>query len=75
VQAQDRRRVAISLPVPLRFAGSVLPLIRRLMPAIAREQLDTALDLLDEMRRLPPGEPLYLDVDDEDGERVQVYVG
>lgn len=74
VQQRSGRRIAISLPVPLGAARWGLRRARRYVPKQQSAQLDAAAALLD---GLTPGrgDPLMIDVDDEDGERVQVFIG
>ncbi len=70
-------RIAISLPLPLRLVHWGLHLAHRFVHDEATAQLDVAADLVEAMRaglRAPVGEPIAIDVDDN-GERVQVYIG
>ncbi len=74
------RNIAISLPAPLRLTAWVLRHFGGRIPQLAHTGLDEVLLALDEGRALygrPGGSPLplYIEVDEGDGERVQVYFG
>lgn len=73
------RRIVISLPLPL---GLIRPLqgvvgsaARRFADAETAENVDTALGMLAALGELPAGQPLSIEVDDEDGDHIQVYIG
>jgi hypothetical protein len=70
-------RIAISLPLPLRLAYWGLHLARRFVHDESTAQLDAAAHMIQAVRTslpTPTREPIAIDVDD-DGERVQVYIG
>jgi hypothetical protein len=78
VKERDGKRIAISMPLPLGLASWALDLARSFVGEDEREKLDMASGFLDAARDnlLAPGaDPLMINVDDEDGDRVQVYIG
>jgi len=71
------KRIAISLPLPLALAGWGMNLARRFVKDEAVTYLDTAAELLKAMKGslgTSRADPIAIDVDD-DGGRVQVYIG
>jgi len=75
VQEKDGRRIAISLPLPLHLANWGLNLAKYIMPKEQSVYLKTAAVFVDEMKRNPDQEPIIIDVDDDDGDKVQLYFG
>jgi hypothetical protein len=68
------RRIAISLPLPLRVSAWVLRSFGVYIPGLEHTTLDELLLALEE--GLSGGEPIQIDIDEgESGERVQVYLG
>jgi len=75
IQEKNGRRLAISLPLPLRLANWVLSIARYYVPKEQVVYLQTAAVFVDEMRRNPDQEPIIINVDDDDGDKVQVFIG
>jgi len=79
IHEQDGPHIAISLPLPLRLIhpllGWVGALTRRFAGDDTAAQVDTALAMLAALDELPDGQPLSVEVDDEDGDHIQVYIG
>ena len=74
VRIRGEQRISISFPLPLRLAGWILRLVRPWVPQLEKTGLDEVILSLDESLTGEGG--FYVDVqDDEDGERVQVYIG
>jgi len=68
------RRIAISLPLPLRVSAWGLRMFGVHIPGLEHTSLDELLLALEE--GLSGGEPIQIDIDEgESGERVQVYLG
>jgi hypothetical protein len=68
------RRIAISLPLPLRVSVWGLRMFGVHIPGLENTSLDELLLALEE--GLSGGEPIQIDIDEgESGERVQVYLG
>ena len=64
----------ISFPLPLTLAAWVLKLVEPFVPQLRNTGVDEVIFALRDSAR--SGEPISIDVeDDEDGERVQVYIG
>lgn len=75
VQERDGRRIAISLPLPMGIAGWGLGIARRFVPEEQAAHMDTAAAFVQAMREGPGKEPIVIDVNDDDGDKVQVYIG
>jgi hypothetical protein len=69
-----RRRIALSLPLPLAFTAWVLRVAQPFVPQLKETGVDELIIALrDSARR---DEPMSIDVqDDEGGERIQIYIG
>jgi hypothetical protein len=74
ISEEGKRRIALSFPLPLSLAAWVLRLAQPFVPQLAETGVD---DLLIALRDAEvDGEALFIDVQDEDdGERVQLYIG
>jgi len=67
------QKIAISFPLPIRFAGWGLRAFGHYIPNMEGVDLESVLLALNESSK--DGTPFFVDVDDEDGERVQVFIG
>jgi hypothetical protein len=75
IEERDGKRIAISLPLPLALADWGLWLARRYVDEQTAQYLDTSSEFITLMRKNRQGaQPIVIDVD-EDGQRVQVYLG
>lgn len=70
---QTPQRIAISFPLPIRFASWGLRTFGHYIPNMEGVDLEGVLVALNESSK--DGTPFFVDVDDEDGERVQVFIG
>ena len=75
VQEQGGRRLAISLPLPLGLAHWILGLARNFVPREQAMHLETADAFVTAMQEDPNREPIIIDVDDDDGDKVEIYIG
>lgn len=78
VQEGRGRNIAISLPLPLRVAAWGLNLARRFVPEREQDKVTMAAAFVEAARenlRQTKSEPITINVDDEDGDRVQVFIG
>jgi len=78
VNEKEGRSIAISLPLPLGLAGWGLNMARGFVDEDRQRTIDMAVDFLDAARqnlRATESDPLAIDIDDADGDSVQVYVG
>jgi hypothetical protein len=75
VQEADGSRVAISLPLPIQLARWGLQMARGYVGPAVQDHLDTAAAFLDAAAQDPGGEPLTISVNDDDGDRVRIYIG
>jgi len=74
ISEKGRRKMAFSFPLPLGLAAWVLRIAQPFVPQLQ----DTGVDevILAVRESASKGEPLFIDVqDDEDGERVEIYIG
>lgn len=74
ISEQGKRKMAFSFPVPLGLAAWAVRIARPFVPQLQHTGVDEViLAVRDSASR---GEPLFIDVqDDEDGERVELYIG
>ncbi len=75
VQERDGRRLALSLPLPLGLAHWIIGIVRRVVPSEQAAHLETAGAFVSAMRDDPNREPIIIDVDDDDGDKVEIYIG
>jgi hypothetical protein len=74
VRIRGEQRISLGFPLPLRLTAGILRLVRPYVPQLEETGLDEVILSLDEDLGGEGG--FYVDVhDDEDGERVQVYIG
>jgi hypothetical protein len=74
ISEEGKRKMALSLPVPLGLAAWVIRIAQPFVPQLR----DTGVDevILAVRESASRGEPLFIDVqDDEDGEHVELYLG
>ena len=65
--------IAISLPLPIRFAAWVMRIIKPYIHNMENTSLDEVILALE---KTSPDEPFYVKVDEgESGEKVEVYIG
>ena len=78
VKEKGGRRIAISLPLPMGLAQWGINIARNFVPDTEQRNLDMAADFIRSARhdlKGPNTEPLMINVDDEDGDQVQVFIG
>ncbi|UCC65255.1 MAG: hypothetical protein JSV36_09545 [Anaerolineae bacterium] len=74
VRIRGEQHISLSFPLPLRLTGWILRLVRPFVPQLEETGLDEVILSLDE--NLGEEEYFHVDVqDDQDGERIQVYIG
>jgi len=73
VREKDGTRIAISLPLPIVIIQLVLRFAGRFVGEHQAANLSTASELLTALGE--QDEPLYIAVDDDDGDQVQIYIG
>ena len=74
ISEEGKRKMAFSFPVPLGLAAWAIRIAQPFVPQLR----DTGVDevILAVRESASKGEPLFIDVqDDEDGERVELYLG
>lgn len=75
IQEKDGRRFAISMPLPMRLASWVLNFVRYFVPQEQAMHVDAAAAFVNAMQENPGQEPIVIDVDDDDGDKVEIYIG
>jgi len=75
VKEKEGRRIAISLPLPMRLGEWGINIAKNFVPAGQRPNLEMAADFMSELSRNPDQEPFVVDIDDEDGDQVQIFIG
>lgn len=73
VRVKGKENVAISMPAPLGLAGWALRTFGHYIPHLERTSVDEIITALDQS--VKSDAPLYINVDDEDGEHVEVFIG
>ncbi len=74
-QAENERprNIAISLPLPIRFTAWLVRIFRPHIPNVEGVNID---EMILALEKTSPDSPMYVQVnEDEDGERVEVYIG
>lgn len=70
------RNIAISFPLPIRFSSWIIRIFGRYIPNVQGASANDLLQALDAVDDTVSVEnPIYIEVDDEDGERVEIYIG
>jgi SHOCT-like domain len=73
IQEEGKRKMAISLPLPLTLTAWVIRIIRPYVPQLKETAVD---ELILALRDTKKDEPFFVEVQDgKEGEHVQVYVG
>ena len=70
------QNIAISLPIPLRFARWAMRIFGGFIPDVggaSASDIMTALDALEQSAT--PENPVYIQVDEDGGEHVEIYIG
>jgi hypothetical protein len=67
------QRIVISFPLPLRFAGWVLRIFRGRIKGMEGIDMEGVLAAVGSTTG--PENPLYIEVDEGNGEKVQIYIG
>ena len=70
---ESPQKIAISFPLPIRLAGWGLRTFGHFIPNMEGVDLESLLKAIDESAK--GGTPFFVDVNDEDGEHVQVFIG
>ncbi len=70
------QRIFLGFPLPLKFAAWVMRTFRHWIPPLDREMTNHNVDeIITLVESGLGGEPLIVNVDDKDGEKVRVYIG
>jgi hypothetical protein len=75
VREKHGRRIAISLPLPLNLTRWGVGLAKRIVPGTQAANLDMAEHFVKAMKDDPDRKPFVIDVDDDDGDKVQIFFG
>ena len=66
---------AISFPLPLRISGWFMRTFRHRIPGMENTSVDIDAVMAALEQTTSPDNPLYVEVEEDDGERVQIYIG
>lgn len=73
-KGKSPQRIVFAIPIPFQFMGFILKLFKGKMPAtVSGIDIEELLGTLD--HQLKKDEPLFVNVVDEDGTKVEVYIG
>lgn len=73
-EGKSPRRIFIALPLPLQFLGLFLKIFKGKIPSgTSSFDFEELMDTIE--KQITKDEPLFLDVNDEDGTKVEVYIG
>jgi hypothetical protein len=73
---QTPRNIAISLPIPLRLARWIMRLFGGFIPNMGGASASDILMALDALEQsATPENPVYIQVDEEGGEHVEIFIG
>lgn len=75
VEEQSGARIRFAFPLPLSLVNWAVRIARSFLPADQFMHLETAASLANVMQNSPDREPIYINVDDNSGDRVQIYIG
>lgn len=75
VRDQEGKSIDIQLPLPLPFAAQILGMVRGFVDAETAAHVDSALAFIDGLQRGEQQDPLSIEVDDGEGNLVQVTIG
>ncbi|MBN1201641.1 MAG: hypothetical protein JXJ20_07280 [Anaerolineae bacterium] len=74
IHKRSGKRIHFSLPLPLWLMSSVLHFARRYVDDDTTESIDLAANLLRAFKDAPLDEPLSVEVNEEDGDHVLIYI-
>ena len=73
-KGESPQRIFIAFPIPFQLMGFILKLFKGKLPAtVSGLDLEELMGTLDQ--QLKKDEPLFVHVDDEDGTKVEIYIG
>jgi len=75
VEEEYSTKIRLALPLPLSLVKWAVRMARPFVPAEQFNHLQNAAFLVDMMQSSPHREPIAINVDDENGDRVQIYIG
>lgn len=67
------QKIAFSLPVPIRLTGWFFRTFRKTIPGL--DSVPDMDEMLKALENVTPEAPFFVEVDEGDGERVEVYIG
>lgn len=75
VEEKDGHRFAFGMPMPLGWVNWGVKAARPFVPDKQAVHLETASAFVSVMKDDPEATPILIDVDDDNGDKVQVYIG
>ena len=70
---ESPQRIALSFPLPVRPAAWILRTFGKLIPKLREHSIDEVVLAVGE--KTSPENPVYIKVDEEDGQHVEIYIG
>jgi len=75
VEDQSGTRIRLAFPLPLRVANWAVRIARPFVPGDQRAHLEMAASMASAIGISPDFEPIFIDLDDGRGDKVQIYIG
>ncbi len=73
-KGQSPQRIFIALPLPTQLLGFFLKIFKGKMPSgVSNLNIEELIQNIDQ--QIKKDEPLFVDVNDEDGTKVEIYIG
>lgn len=69
---ESPQKIAFSFPIPVRFTGWFLRTFKHTIPGL--NEIPNMDEMLKALDKVSPDAPFYVNVDEGDGERVEVYI-
>lgn len=70
---ESPQKIAFSFPIPIRLVGWFFRTFRKTIPGL--DAVPNMDEMLKAMDHITPESPFFVEVDEDDGERVEVYIG
>ena len=71
-EGSSPRNIVISFPLPLRLAGWLLRTFRKRIPGLENTNID---EIILALEHISPENPFSIEVDEGNGEHVEIYIG
>ena len=75
VEERDGSHFTFGMPMPLGWVNWLVKVARPFVPSQQAAHLDTASAFVSAMKDDPEAMPIVIDVDEEDGDKVEIFIG